>query len=144
VRLAIAKATAAISPCIHRKSQEAARSPSLRKKNSKLGRIIYRAVPHRINTTISHPVRLILCSEIGITMRFIYAGSVQYKLMHGEGQMPTVLRVKGYRFFFFSLEGKEPPHIHVEQAERYAKIWLEPVSIARAKGFRSSELTEFL
>jgi len=57
-------------------------------------------------------------------MRFIYAGSVQYKLMHGEGQMPTVLRVKGYRFFFFTLEGKEPPHIHVEQAERYAKIWL--------------------
>ncbi|MGD9726802.1 MAG: DUF2442 domain-containing protein [Nitrospiraceae bacterium] len=25
--------------------------------------------------------------------------------------MPTVLRLKGYRFFFFSLEGKEPPHI---------------------------------
>ena len=58
--------------------------------------------------------------------------------------MPTVLRVKGYRFFFFTLEGKEPPHIHVEQAERYAKIWLEPVSIARAKGFRSSELTDIL
>lgn len=58
--------------------------------------------------------------------------------------MPTVLRVKGYRFFFFSLEGKEPPHIHVEQAERYAKLWLEPVSIARAKGFRSNELTDIL
>lgn len=58
--------------------------------------------------------------------------------------MPTVLRIKGYRFFFFSLEGKEPPHIHVEQAERYAKLWLEPVSIARAKGFRSNELTEIL
>lgn len=58
--------------------------------------------------------------------------------------MPTVLRVKGYRFFFFSLEGEEPPHIHVEQAERYAKLWLKPVSIARAKGFRSSELTDIL
>jgi len=58
--------------------------------------------------------------------------------------MPTVLRVKGYRFFFFSLEGKEPPHIHVEQAERYAKLWLERVSFARAKGFRSHELTEIL
>ncbi len=31
--------------------------------------------------------------------------------------MPTVLRIRGYRFFFFSLEGNEPPHIHVEQAE---------------------------
>ncbi|SLM49414.1 conserved protein of unknown function [Nitrospira japonica] len=58
--------------------------------------------------------------------------------------MPTVLHVKGYRFFFFSLEGKEPPHIHVEQAERYAKLWLAPVSIARAKGFRNNELTEIL
>jgi len=56
--------------------------------------------------------------------------------------MPTVLRVKGYRFFFFSLEGQEPPHIHVEQAERYAKFWLEPVSLARSKGFRSRELSE--
>jgi len=55
--------------------------------------------------------------------------------------MPTVLRVRGFRFFFFSLEGREPPHVHVEQAERYAKLWLEPVSIARAKGFRSHELT---
>lgn len=52
--------------------------------------------------------------------------------------MPTVLQVKGYRFFFFSLEGKEPPHIHVELAERYAKLWLAPVSIAHTKGFRSS------
>lgn len=36
--------------------------------------------------------------------------------------MPTVLRIKGYRFFFFSLEETEPPHIHVEQAERVAKF----------------------
>ena len=28
--------------------------------------------------------------------------------------MPTVLRVHGYRFFFFSNEGREPAHIHVQ------------------------------
>lgn len=56
--------------------------------------------------------------------------------------MPTVLRVKGYRFFFFSLEGHEPPHIHVEAAERFAKFWLVPVSLSKSRGFRSSELTE--
>ena len=28
--------------------------------------------------------------------------------------MPTVLRIDGHRFFFYSLEGQEPPHIHVE------------------------------
>ncbi len=55
--------------------------------------------------------------------------------------MPEVLRVKGYRFFFFSLEGTEPPHIHIEQAERYAKFWLNPISLIKSRGFRSGELT---
>ncbi|MGA3165194.1 MAG: DUF4160 domain-containing protein [Terriglobia bacterium] len=56
--------------------------------------------------------------------------------------MPTVLRVRGYRFFFYSREGKEPPHIHVDQAERYAKFWLNPVRLAMSVDFRSNELTE--
>lgn len=56
--------------------------------------------------------------------------------------MPIALRVKGYRFFVFSLEGHEPPHIHVEQAERFAKFWLNPVSLAKSRGFRSGELSE--
>ena len=56
--------------------------------------------------------------------------------------MPGVLRFKGYRFFFFSGEGQEPTHIHVEQAERYAKFWLKPVSLARSRGFRSGEISE--
>ncbi len=56
--------------------------------------------------------------------------------------MPTVLRVKGYRFFFFSLEGHEPLHIHVEAAERFAKFWLNPVALAKSRGFRSGELSE--
>lgn len=56
--------------------------------------------------------------------------------------MPTVLRVGGFRFFFFSREGREPAHIHVEQAERFAKFWLTPVALARTHGFRSSELSE--
>ncbi|PYP83200.1 MAG: DUF4160 domain-containing protein [Blastocatellia bacterium AA13] len=54
----------------------------------------------------------------------------------------TILRVKGYRFFFFSREGQEPPHIHVEQAERYAKFWLNPVALASSRGLRSGELSE--
>ena len=58
--------------------------------------------------------------------------------------MPTILRIGGYRFFFFSREGQEPPHIHVEQAEPYAKLWLTPVSVARSKGFRSDELSEII
>jgi hypothetical protein len=58
--------------------------------------------------------------------------------------VPTILRVAGFRFFFFSNERQEPAHIHVEQAERYAKFWLTPVSLASNVGFRSAELTALL
>jgi hypothetical protein len=54
--------------------------------------------------------------------------------------MPTVLRVSGFRFFFYSLEGSEPPHMHVEHGDKVAKFWLEPVSVAESHGFRSHEL----
>ena len=54
--------------------------------------------------------------------------------------MPTVLRVFGFRFFFYSLEASEPPHIHVEHGDRVAKFWLDPVSLAEAHGFRAHEL----
>ncbi|MEQ1607248.1 MAG: DUF4160 domain-containing protein [Pyrinomonadaceae bacterium] len=55
--------------------------------------------------------------------------------------MPTVLRVRGYRFFFYSLDGVEPPHIHVENAEKIAKYWLDPIIYSSSRGFRSSELS---
>lgn len=54
--------------------------------------------------------------------------------------MPTVLNYSGLRFFFYSLEGTEPPHIHVERAHCTAKFWLEPVRLAGSHGFRSDEL----
>jgi len=56
--------------------------------------------------------------------------------------MPTVLSIKGFRFFFFSMEGSEPPHIHVEYGGKIAKFWLKPVDLASACGFRSHELTK--
>lgn len=56
--------------------------------------------------------------------------------------MPTVLTIKGYRFFFFSMEGNEPPHIHMEHGDKVAKFWLDPVSLASSYGFRSHELSK--
>lgn len=41
--------------------------------------------------------------------------------------MPVVLRIKGYRFYFFSNENAEPKHIHVTKADANGKIWLEPI-----------------
>ena len=54
--------------------------------------------------------------------------------------MPTILRVLGFRFFFYSNERGEPAHIHEDQAERYAKFWLADVTLAESRGFRSAEL----
>jgi hypothetical protein len=36
--------------------------------------------------------------------------------------MPTALRLGPYRFFFYSLENREPPHIHVEEGENVANV----------------------
>ncbi|NDC54458.1 MAG: DUF4160 domain-containing protein [Planctomycetia bacterium] len=48
--------------------------------------------------------------------------------------MPTVLRVGGFRFHFYSDEGTEPPHIHVRCADGECKFWLDPVILARNRG----------
>jgi Domain of unknown function (DUF4160) len=55
--------------------------------------------------------------------------------------MPTILRSGALRFFFYSLENAEPPHVHVESGNATAKYWLESVELARSRGFRASELT---
>ena len=56
--------------------------------------------------------------------------------------MPTIRRIGGYRFFFFSNEGNEPPHVHVESGDNYAKFWIRPVKLARNYGFNSVELNQ--
>ena len=56
--------------------------------------------------------------------------------------MPTVLRIGPYRFFFFSNEGNEPPHIHDERDAKAAKFWLSPVSLCQNWGFNTAELNK--
>ena len=56
--------------------------------------------------------------------------------------MPAVLRVGGYRFFFYSNEGSEPPHIHVQKAEKYAKFWPLPIQLADSVDYNSKELRQ--
>jgi Domain of unknown function (DUF4160) len=53
---------------------------------------------------------------------------------------PTILRNGPYRFFFFSNEGTEPPHIHIKGSGGEAKFWLEPVSLAYNYGYAGHEL----
>jgi len=56
--------------------------------------------------------------------------------------MPTVLRIDGYRFFFYSLENNEPAHVHIESGDNAAKFWLNPVTLARSDGLRAREMTK--
>ena len=56
--------------------------------------------------------------------------------------MPTVLRVGRFRFFVYSNEGNEPPHIHVKAAEHEAKYWLDSMQLADNYGFNGRELTQ--
>jgi hypothetical protein len=56
--------------------------------------------------------------------------------------MPTVLRVGRYRFFFFSNEDNERPHIHVKAESDRTKFWLDPIGLASNYGFRAHELNE--
>jgi len=37
-----------------------------------------------------------------------------WRLTFGECRLPTVLRSGPYRFFFYSADRDEPPHVHVE------------------------------
>ena len=54
--------------------------------------------------------------------------------------MPTVLRIGAYRFYFYSHEPNEPPHIHIDRDNLSAKFWLKPVALAKNIGFRGKEL----
>jgi hypothetical protein len=54
--------------------------------------------------------------------------------------MPTVHRSGPYRFYFYSHEPGEPPHIHVDRDDKTAKFWLEPPALAFNLGFSAVEL----
>jgi hypothetical protein len=58
--------------------------------------------------------------------------------------VPTVLRERSFRFFFWSNERNEPPHVHVESGDGYAKFWLSPVSLAESVGYDSNEVRQLL
>lgn len=54
--------------------------------------------------------------------------------------MPTLLRWNGFRFYFFSSDGDEPPHVHIDRDDATAKYWLSPVGLARNIGFNPRDL----
>jgi Domain of unknown function (DUF4160) len=55
--------------------------------------------------------------------------------------MPTILKLNGYRFFFYSND-HNPAHIHVEKGEGTAKFSLFPVELVQSKRFKSSDISD--
>ena len=58
--------------------------------------------------------------------------------------MPTVLRRGPYAVVFFNSDQGEPPHVHVKRDTAIVKYWLEPVSLAKNRGFKKPELREIV
>ena len=54
--------------------------------------------------------------------------------------MPTLLRIGPFRFYFYSHEPNEPPHVHVDRAEASIKIWLGSLDVAMNRGFKAHEI----
>lgn len=55
-------------------------------------------------------------------------------------RMPTVFMKNGFRFFFYSADGNEPIHIHVEYGNGTAKFWLNPVKLAYNMRLKKKDL----
>ncbi len=58
--------------------------------------------------------------------------------------MPTVFRQDGFRFFFYSQEGNEPPHIHVIGKGGEAKVWLRPIEISKVYALSAKDQKHIL
>lgn len=56
--------------------------------------------------------------------------------------MPTVMRIGGFRFFFYSNENKEPKHIHIRSGDAEAKFWLDDVGLVWNHGFNERQVRQ--
>jgi hypothetical protein len=55
--------------------------------------------------------------------------------------VPTIQGISGpYRFFFYSFDCIEQPHIHVRREKKSCKFWLDPLELARNNRFSANEL----
>lgn len=49
--------------------------------------------------------------------------------------MPTVLRLDGFRFYFFSHEPNEPPHVHVDNGAATSRSGSKALRLPPAMAF---------
>jgi hypothetical protein len=57
--------------------------------------------------------------------------------------MPTIKGIPGpHKFFFYSFDCNEPPHVHVRRENTVCKFWIEPIALAQNHGFSPQELNQ--
>lgn len=57
--------------------------------------------------------------------------------------MPTIFKIDGYRFFFFSNE-HTPEHIHIEKGDSYARIEIETLNVTDSYNLNSNDLKKLI
>jgi hypothetical protein len=57
--------------------------------------------------------------------------------------MPTILKIYGVRFYFYSNE-EDRMHVHVQVQSAKAKIWLDTFEVAENKGFKKHEIAKIV
>jgi hypothetical protein len=57
---------------------------------------------------------------------------------------PTIHREGPFRFFFYSNEGGEPPHVHIQAGDGEAKAWINPPAFASHSGIPARDLARIL
>lgn len=58
--------------------------------------------------------------------------------------MPTILRELGFRFFFYTREPNEPPHIHIIGRSGEAKVWLNDLSFQKVYNLKPKDQKDIL
>lgn len=53
--------------------------------------------------------------------------------------MPTILTIKGVRFYFYSNE-EDRIHVHIQVQNAKAKIWMDDFTVAKSDDFKRHEL----
>lgn len=56
--------------------------------------------------------------------------------------MPKIFERRGFKFFFYSNEGNEPPHVHVKGHGGRAKFWLATGELCMSRGLSIGRLTQ--
>ena len=45
--------------------------------------------------------------------------------------MLVILRIRGYRLWFYEVNLAEPPHAHAGKKDKEAKCWMDPIALPK-------------